>query len=95
MEKQLQKNISYRLQFIDTTRFMASLLSNLVNNLSEGIYNIKCKYKQDDKKSETCRIKCEYCDYFLEYKNFDRIQMFILQQKVSTKVSLKLKETNY
>ena len=95
MEKQLQKNISYRLQFIDTTRFMASLLSNLVNNLSEGIYKIKCKYKQDDKKSETCRIKYEYCDYFLEYKNFDRIQMFILQQKVSTKVSLKLKETNY
>ena len=35
------KNISYILQFIDSARFMASLLSNLVNNLSEGIPKIK------------------------------------------------------
>ena len=31
------------LQFIDSTRFIASSLSNLVNNLSEGIHKIKCK----------------------------------------------------
>ena len=31
-------------------RFMASSLSNLVNNLSEGIHRIKCKYRHDDKK---------------------------------------------
>ena len=38
------KNISYILQFIDSARFIASLLSNLVNNLSERNHKIKCKY---------------------------------------------------
>ena len=36
---------------------MASSLSNLANNISEGIHNIKCKYEHDDKKREICRIK--------------------------------------
>ena len=49
---------------------MASSLSNLVNNLSEGIHRIKCKYGHDDKKCETCGIKYKYCDFFLEYANF-------------------------
>ena len=34
----------YRLQFIDRARFMASSLSNIVNNFAEGINKIKCKY---------------------------------------------------
>ena len=38
------KNISYILQFIDSARFMARSLSNLVNNLTEGIHRIKCKF---------------------------------------------------
>ena len=54
MENKLQKNISYRLQFVEIASFMASSLSNLVNNLSEGIQTIKCKYEHDDKKCETC-----------------------------------------
>ena len=70
MEKKLQKNISYILQFIDSTRFMASSLSNLVNNLSEGIHKIKCKHGHDDKKCEACGIKYKYCDCFLQYTNF-------------------------
>ena len=49
---------------------MANPLSNLVNNLSDEIHRIKCKYRHDDKKCETCRIKYKYCDCFLEYKNF-------------------------
>ena len=49
---------------------MASILSNLVNNLSEGIPRIKCKYGHDDKKCETYRIRCKYCDCFLEYASF-------------------------
>ena len=44
MEKKLQKNITYILQCIDGARLMTSSLSNLVNNLSEGIHKIKCKY---------------------------------------------------
>ena len=49
---------------------MASSLSNLVNNLSEGIHRIKYKVGHDDKKYETCTIKYKYCDCFLEYANF-------------------------
>ena len=49
---------------------MASPVSNLVNNLSEGIHRIKCKYGHDDKKCEACRSKYKYCDSFLEYTNF-------------------------
>ena len=37
-------------KYNDNARFMASSLSNLVNNLSEGIHRIKCKYRHDDKK---------------------------------------------
>ena len=49
---------------------MTSLLSNLVNNLSEGIQRIIYKFGHDDKKCETFGIKYKYCDYFLEYTNF-------------------------
>ena len=49
---------------------MASSLSNLVNNLSEGFHRIKCKLGHGDKKYETCRIKYKHCDCFLEYTNF-------------------------
>ena len=49
----LQKTLQYYiLQFIDSARLMASPLSNLVNNLSEGIHRIKCKLGHDDKKCE-------------------------------------------
>ena len=50
MEKKLQKNLSYILQFIDSARYMTSSLSNLVNNFSEGFHRIKCKFGHDDKK---------------------------------------------
>ena len=41
---------------------MASSLSSLVNNFAEGIYKTKCKHGQDNKKCETCGIKCEDCE---------------------------------
>ena len=41
MEKKITKVISYILQSIDSTKYMASSLSNLVNNLAEGIPKIK------------------------------------------------------
>ena len=49
---------------------MARSLSNLVNNLSEGIHRIKCKFRRDEKKCETCGIRYKRCDCFLEYTNF-------------------------
>ena len=53
---------------------MVSLLSNLVNNLSEGAHRIKSKYGHGDKKCETCEIKCTYCDCFPEYLNYQHYQ---------------------
>ena len=64
------KDKFYILQLTDSARFMASSLSNLVNNLSEGIHTIICKFRNDDTKCETCGIKYKYCDCFLEYTHF-------------------------
>ena len=49
---------------------MASSLSNLVNNLAEGIHKIKCKNEHGNKNCETCGIKYKYCNFFLEYTKF-------------------------
>ena len=46
---------------------MASSLSNLVSNLSEGIYRMKCKYRV---KCGNCRVEYKYCDWFLKCTNF-------------------------
>ena len=46
---------------------MPSSLLNLVNNFSKGVHKTKCKYRHDDKKCETDRIKSKYYDCFLEY----------------------------
>ena len=45
--------VSYKIKFTDSARFMASSLSNLVDNLAEGIPEIKCKG----------------CNCFLQYKS--------------------------
>ena len=44
---------------------MAISLPNIIINLAEGIYKIKCKYRHSDKKCETCGIK--FCESCLEY----------------------------
>ena len=51
--EKLKIYISYILQFTDSARFLASSLSNLVGDLSEGIHKIKCRHRHDDKKYET------------------------------------------
>ena len=43
----------YIFQFIDGASFMASSSSRLVNNFSEGVRKINCKYGHDDKKCQT------------------------------------------
>ena len=35
--------VSYKMKFIDSGRYMATPLSNLLDNLTEGILEIKCK----------------------------------------------------
>ena len=46
---------------------MASSLSNLVNNLDEGIAKIKYKYRHNQKKCAIFRIRHKDLDCFLEY----------------------------
>ena len=46
---------------------MANSLSNLTNNLSEGVHEIKCKYGGDDENYETCGITYEAWEFFLEH----------------------------
>ena len=59
---------------------MASSLSNLVNNFSEGIHRIKCQFEHSDKKCEICGINYKYCDGFLEYTNF-KVYILIMSRK--------------
>ena len=54
--EKITKNLFCGLHFIETARFMASLLSNLVNNFFEGIHEIKFIDRHNNKKCETCRI---------------------------------------
>ena len=50
MEKKLQKIYPTYYILLKVQDIMATSLSNLVNNLSEGIHRIKCKFGRDDKK---------------------------------------------
>ena len=45
--------VSYKIKFINSARFMASSLSNLIDNLTEEFHKVKCKD----------------CDRFLEYES--------------------------
>ena len=93
MEKKLQKiYICYILKFIDGTRFMASSLPNLVNNLSQGIHRIKCNFRHNNNKCEICGIKYKYCDCFLEYTNFKNV---LIEYKIINKNYMKSEENDF
>ena len=69
--------ITYKLKFIDSYRFMSSSLSKLVDNLSEGIHNNKCVNCKSNldyiriTKNEKLLLKCFSCDSYYE-KKFNR-----------------------
>ena len=44
---------------------MSSSLSNLANNLSEGIHKIKCKYRVDDKNVKLVELNVSTGTLFL------------------------------
>ena len=67
-EKIENKNIemTYKIKFIDSFRFMSSSLSKLADNLSEGIDNNKCadcKFSLDyiETKNENLILECYNC----------------------------------
>ena len=67
--------ITYKIKFIDSYRFMSSSLSKLVDNLSEGIHNNKCldcnsclDYVRITK-NEKLFLKCFNCNNYYIKKN--------------------------
>ena len=72
--------ISYKIEFIDSARFVVSSLSNLVDNLTERIHKIKCKD----------------CDCFVEYEsvkhNLIKYKCLSYSKDYSNEFDTKLKE---
>lgn len=50
------KTLTYKIQFIDSVRFMSSSLSRLADNLSKGLHNGRCK----DCKSDLYYVRVEH-----------------------------------
>ena len=75
--------ITYKIKFIDSYRFISSSLSKLVDNLSEGIHNNKCldcnsclDYVRVTK-NEKLLLKCFNCNIYYKKKfNKDLIKKF-------------------
>ena len=66
MTKKNAKTISYKLQFLDCSRFMAGTISNLFGNLVEGIHKIKFENKHDNKNCKAYGNKYMVCGCCLE-----------------------------
>ena len=59
--------ISYKIKFFNSARFMASSLSNLVDNLTEEIHKIKCRdcncfLEYESVKDNLIKYKCSSCN---------------------------------
>ena len=59
--------ISYKIKFINSAKFMASLSSNLVDNLVEEIHKIKskdcdCFLEDESAKDDLIKYKCLSCN---------------------------------
>ena len=76
---------------------MESLLSNLVDNHFEGIHIIKSNFGHGDKKIENVDLNIlqlfPWINKFLRW--FNRMQIFVLQQKLSTRSWWKVKGTTF
>ena len=74
---------------------MASSLSNIANNLSEGIHRIKCKFGHNDKR-ETCGIKYSIATVFSNIQTLKMISyntnVCIIAKIISTNFDEKLRE---
>ena len=69
-----QKTVSYRLQFIDITRFMASSLSNLVNNFAKGIHKLNVNTNLIIKIQRLAELSKTFATAFLNIQTLKIIQ---------------------
>ena len=65
--------VSYKIKFIDSTRIMASSLSNPVDNIAEGIPETKCKdcdcfLQYERVKDNLIKYKCLSCNKYYSSK---------------------------
>ena len=66
--------ITYKIKFIDSYRFMSMPLSKLIDNLSEGIHNNKCADCKScldyvrSTKNEKLMLKCFNCETYYRKK---------------------------
>ena len=74
--------ITYKIKFIDSYRFMSTSLSKLIDNLSEGLHNNKCLDCEScldhiRTKNEKLNLKCFNCkQYYEKYFNKELIKRF-------------------
>ena len=61
-----------QITIIDSTRFMASSLSNLVNNFAEGIHKIKCKCAHNDKNVKLAELNTKIASVFLNTQTLEK-----------------------
>ena len=75
--------ITYKIKFIDSYRFMAMPLSKLIDNLSEGIHNNKCADCKScldyiKTKNEKSILRCFNCEqYYKKEFNKELIKRFV------------------
>ena len=71
--------IAYKIIFIDSAKFMATLLLYLVDNLTEGIHKIKCKdcdcfLEYESVKDNLIKYKCLSCTKDYSYKLDEKLK---------------------
>ena len=68
--------ITYKIKFIDSYRFMSTSLSKLVDNLSEGLHNNKC-------------VNCKSCLDYIKTKNEKLILNALTVNNIMKKILIK------
>ena len=69
--------ISYKIRFIDSAGFMASPLSNFVDNFAERIHKTQCKDCEKLIKDNLIKSKCISCDKYYSNKIEEEFKIMI------------------